>query len=73
MLRSALPDGTGERKLKKSSTDCKEINTWLKISAAEGSDGEHAEEVQQKLKSEILTNLRDLQKEFDATSWMYNK
>ena len=73
MLRSALSDGTSERKSRKIGTDSKEINTWLKISAADGSDSTQKGELQRKLKSEILTDLRELQKEFDSTSWMFSK
>ena len=72
MLRS-LSDGTADRNSKRIGTDSNEISGWLKIAALDGADSELTDEVQGKLKNEMLANLRELQKEFDSTAWMYSK
>ena len=72
MLRS-LSDGTTDRKSKRNGSDNKEIAGWLKIAALDGSDSALTDEVQEKLKNETLSNLRELQKEFDSTAWMFSK
>ncbi len=55
-------------------TECgPEINKWLKLKNLDEDDTTVNFELQKKLKAEIISGLRELQKENDETSWMYAK
>lgn len=45
---------------------------WLKLATDDSKASAVDNDMKAKLKSEILSSLRDLQQELDATAWMYS-
>lgn len=72
-LRPGQSEGTAFRKVDLRVGDIvPEINKWLKLNnSSEEEVDERQQELEKKLKSEILSGLRELQKENDETAWMY--
>ena len=66
--------GAVNMKVAKLGTECgPEISRWLKLKGVDEEDASANSEIQKKLKAEIISGLRELQKENDETAWMYAK
>jgi len=66
--------GAANIKATRLGTECgPEINKWLKLKNVDEEDTTANFELQKKLKAEIISGLRELQKENDETSWMSAK